>query len=233
MKLIKVSTQYDIYKSDEKDFSKNRPIAFVNNKVFYRFMNCLYIPDHVYKLPPDYVKELNNVREKFALSIIDQEFNDLVISTTLTNLSESYGSNSVILDFGCGYGYAGPLIKRRFPNAKLFGVDIRKPLKKKLLELYSSFSIQQVDSSLPFSDNFFDIIVSFFVFHFYVSDNQIAELSRVIKKNGTFFLNLINSADFEVLDRIHKAGFELQSEIEFSTAKNSGRGYFYVLKNHN
>src|ERR1700680_2589810 len=110
MKLTKISTQFDIFLSDEKDDRKNKPIHLKGNKVFYRFMGRFYIPDHVYKLSPAFVKELNNLREKYALTVIDKEFNDLVISNALDALKLKYRDHVKVLDFGCGYGYAGGLI---------------------------------------------------------------------------------------------------------------------------
>jgi SAM-dependent methyltransferase len=231
MKLTKISNQFDIFLSDEKDDKKNKHVYLKGNKVYYRFMGRFYIPDHVYKLSPSFVKELNNLREKYALTVIDKEFNDLVIFGALETLKDKYTGHVKILDFGCGYGYAGGLIKSVFPDSALFGIDIRKPLERKLFNYYNDFTIKAIDISLPYSDNFFDIIVSFFVFHFYVSDSQIRELSRIIKPNGTLYINLINSADFDVLDRLNEAGFMIVEEAEIATNNNSGRGYFYCLTN--
>ncbi len=231
MKLTKISNRFDIFISEEKNDRKNKPIYLNGNKVYYRFMGRFYIPDHVYKLSPPFVKELNNLREKYALTVIDKEFNDKVIVDALDNLKHKYKGHIKLLDFGCGYGYAGGLIKSVFPDSALFGIDIRKPLERKLLQCYSDFTIKSIDARLPYAVNFFDIIVSFFVFHFYISDFQIKELSRVIKPNGTLFVNLINSADFEVLNRLNEAGFTISEQTEIVTKNNSGRGYFYCLTN--
>lgn len=231
MKLIKVSKQFDIFLSEEKDERRNPPTYLIGNKIYYRFMERFYIPDLVYKLSPEIVIELNNLREKYAQIVIDKEFNDLLISNALEHQKLNYKGHVRILDFGCGYGYASKFIKVKFPDSELLGVDIREPLKRKLLKSYNEFSITTIDSILPYEDNFYDIIVSFFVFHFHVSDIQIKELSRVIKKSGTLFLNLINSSDFEVLNRLAKAGFKIVKESEIITRHNKGKGYFYCLKN--
>lgn len=231
MKLTKISTQFDIFLSEEKDDKNNTPIYLIGNKMYYRFMGWFYIPERVYNLPPDFVIELNNLREKYASIVIDKEFNDLIISTTLDYHKLKFNGHVNILDFGCGYGYAGEFIKSKFPESLLLGVDIKEPLERKLLKSYNEFAITTIDSYLPYTDNFFEIIVSFFVFHFHVSDIQINELSRVIKSKGILFVNLINSANFEVLDRLNKAGFIIEDHTEITASNNKGSGYFYCLKN--
>lgn len=231
MKLTKISNQFEIFLSNQKDENKNKAILLKNSRVFYRFMNRLYIPEHVYKLSPAFVKELNNLRDKYALSIIDKEYNDLIIDNALDYLKARFSNSLRVLDFGCGNGYASSFIKRKFSDSLLFGYDVRKPLEKKLLETYTDVAFKTVDSKLPYSNEFFDVILAFFVFHFYVSDLQLRELTRILKPSGILFINLINSADFDILNRINNVGFSIVEEVVFSTTNNTGRGYFYCLKN--
>lgn len=200
-----------------------------NGKILYRFMDRLYIPDHVYNLKEDVVRELNNIREKYEISVIDKIFNDTVIKDSMKVLLSSLESNSKVnvLDFGCGNGYAGEIIKTYIPEAHLFGVDIRKPLERKLLSTYNDFSVAKMDANLPYAGQFFDFILAYFVFHFRVSDSQLDELRRVIKPNGVLFFNLINSTDFSILKRLSDKGFYQINEIEISSSDNSCMGYFY------
>jgi SAM-dependent methyltransferase len=190
-------------------------------------MNRIYIPELVYKLDPSFVKELNNLREKYAISIIDKEYNDLTIKTTLDYVKNNRTNNTNILEFGCGNGYAGEYIKKNFSESKLYGIDIRKPLERKLLSFYNDFTVRGINQRFTYSDNYFDLIFSFFVFHFYVSSNQLKEISRVLKPNSLLCFNLINSSDFSILDRLYKIGFRILDEIEINTINNSGKVYVY------
>jgi len=228
MKLIKVSKLFDIYlsKENEKD---NPKIIDKDNKKFFRFMDQFYIPDPVYKLSTPYVKELNTLREKY-LSTIDKEYNNYIINNSIDYLLKSNLKIQNILDFGCGNGYAGSLIKNSFKDISLYGYDIRKPIKKKFLNHYSEVKFKDINSSLPYPDNFFDVILSFFVFQFFIPDNQLEELKRLIKPNGILYFNLIKSADFTILKRIEDIGFTILNKEELVTINNTGCGYAYKLK---
>jgi SAM-dependent methyltransferase len=231
MKLTKVSTLHEIYLLEKNGGHKNMRKIRYNGKILYRFMERLYIPDHVYNLKEDIVKELNNIREKYEMSIIDKVFNDLVIRESLTALQSEIKPDNIvnILDFGCGNGYAGEFIKSFFPESRLFGSDIRKPIEKKRLSVYNDFVVARMDANLPFSGDFFNVILAYFVFHFRISDFQLDELKRVIKPQGILFFNLINSTDFSILDRLTDKGFTLIKEQEFTSVSNSCIGYFYKV----
>ncbi len=227
MKLAKVSKQFPIFLSGEKDERKNKSILLKDGKVFYRFMNRLYIPEHVTKLSPEFVKELNNVRERHALTVVDEEYNKHVINSLISFVELQSSGPVNVLDFGCGNGYAGNIIRSRLTDSQVFGFDIRKPLERKLLKNYADTSFKSVTDNLPYATEFFDVVASFFVFHFYISDFQIGEIARVLKKDGIFFINLINSADFDVVNRLTRNGFSIDTEEVYETSENSGYGYYF------
>lgn len=226
MSLIKVNKNFEIYLSKRK---VNDKAITISNKTYYRFMDKLYIPRPVYKLSSSYVKELNNIREKYITTIIDKNYNKNIIYNIIKYLEINNITDVRILDFGCGNGYPGYLIKKEISKSKLFGFDIRKPLRRKYLNYYDNIEIKDINASLPYPNNFFDVITSFFVFHFFIPDTQLNELKRVIKQDGILYFNLINSSDFNIINKIEKLGFKLLEKKEIKTASNIGQSYTYKL----
>ena len=227
MKLTKINSRFEIYISDQKNAEFNAPTIRINNLKFYRFMDRLYIPDRVYKLSTSYVKEVNNIREEYALKIIDKEYNDRIISQSLNYLStQDHSKKMTVLDFGCGYGYAGHQIKSEFDDSMLFGYDIRKPKERKLLKIYSDVAFSDINSKMPYSNDMFDIILAYFVFQFFIPDFQLAEINRILKPNGVLFINLINSADDLIREHISTHGFEHYNTQKYTTKKIKGTDIF-------
>lgn len=90
-----------------------------------------------------------------------------------------------ILDVGCGSGDLLSAIKSRGHQGRLVGVDISS-------SIFSAKNIEFRKASadqLPFPDNSFDIIFSFFMFY-HLSDKQKAlkEWGRILKPNGTLVI---------------------------------------------
>jgi SAM-dependent methyltransferase len=228
MKLHKISKKYNIYISEELDESKNPAIYFREKKIYYRFMDTLYIPKPVYKLSTDFVIELNNIRDKYCNKVVDIPYNELIYKQTTHSVAKLLNVPSQILDFGCGKGSAFSWIDSVFPVAKVYGFDIRdiKPSKN-----YFKTNTGSINQRFPYPDNFFSVVFAFFVFHFFISDTQIEELRRIIKGDGFLAFNLINSSDFSIIDRLQRAGFSMIKPINFQTDKNSGVGsVFFVSK---
>jgi SAM-dependent methyltransferase len=225
MKLRRVSADFDILLSEESQRSRNRPTILVGRKVYYRFMDVLYVPDHVYRLPPEFVAELNRIRDELSGFVIDAEYNEVVYRGLLVSVRESKQRLRSILDFGCGRGAAGDYIHAAFPAAKIYGFDIR-PIDT--LPPYTDIVTGGADDRLPFPDDSFDLCLAFFVFHFRITDFQLSELCRILRPQGILAFNLINSADFEVLDRVHERGFSLRDDVELESTSNAGRGFIFV-----
>ncbi len=225
MKLRKVSPTQDILLSEEVQRSRNRPQILVGSKVYYRFMDVLYVPDHVFKLPPTFVAELNRVRDELSGVVIDHDYNAAVYQALIEAVRQAVPAARTVLDFGCGMGAAGPFIHSVFPNVRLHGYDIRS-----LSEQYPYVEISsgEAHSTLPYPDASFDACFAFFVLHFHVLDFQLDEIWRALRPRGALAFNLINSADYEVLDRIHERGFSLRADIEISAPGNTGRGFVFL-----
>ncbi len=97
-----------------------------------------------------------------------------------------------ILDFGCGDGNSSVYIKKHFPNAIIYGVDVSKEsvslaVKKKISDAnFVAFD----GSNLPFNEENFDLVFTSMVFHHIehrLHENILNEIRRVLKKEGRFY----------------------------------------------
>lgn len=112
----------------------------------------------------------------------------------LGHLSEEPAS--AVLDVGCGGGGALRDMASSFPSAKLYGIDysqdmvlLAKKVNKRLIETGRIEITHGSVSSLPFSDDVFDLVTAFESYYFWpdlVHDLQ--EIKRVLKQGGTLLL---------------------------------------------
>jgi ubiquinone/menaquinone biosynthesis C-methylase UbiE len=98
-----------------------------------------------------------------------------------------------ILDLGCGTGIATRQLYER--GAKIIGSDIDSAMIKEAQET-SPDEVSYVVApahDLPFQTSKFDAITTFSAFHWFKNDNSLAEIKRVLKGGGRFFV--INKND--------------------------------------
>lgn len=110
-------------------------------------------------------------------------------------LVQSYNlpTNGKLLDFGCGVGSSVGMMKKYFPNAEIFGVDVSEKSIEIAQSRFGDFAqIQTYDGEiLPYNSETFDIIFAACVFHhipqqYYQAIFQ--EIKRVLKPNGIFVI---------------------------------------------
>ena len=132
-----------------------------------------------------------------------------------------WDGNGKALDIGTGAGALAIKLAKRFPNAKVWGVDnwgkgwnYSKNLCEKnatVEGVSDKINFQKASASnLPFKDNEFDAIVSNYVYHEVrdVKDktDAIKESFRVLKKGGTFALQdlFLHKKKFGKLENLKK-----------------------------
>lgn len=104
--------------------------------------------------------------------------------------------NSVVLDIGCGGGKTINIISKVATEGKVCGIDYskdsvettknknKKAVEKGLVEI-----LRASVSDIPYSEETFDFVTAVQT-HFYWPDlkNDIKEVYRIVKKNGTFII---------------------------------------------
>lgn len=112
----------------------------------------------------------------------------------LKELGSEINSNSLILDFGCGEGWA--VYQFRKQGLQAFGVDIensyesvQKICKDEMLTQVNTEIFRTIEMDhykIPFDDDMFDYVISDQVFeHVQNYPQAIAEIKRVIKPGGS------------------------------------------------
>ena len=188
-------------------------IIEIEGKMYQRFMNFFYIPDYVYNLDEDYVITLNDLRHSYKDIVIDYEYNTEVEKRIFDSISKIIDHNKSlkVLDFGCGERNVNSIIQPIFNSVKFYGVDIRD-INTDYLINYDEFKRITTNSVLPFEDNYFDIIIALFVFHFRITDIQIESLYHTLKDDGVLCFNLIKSADKNIINRLENVGFKIKEK---------------------
>lgn len=106
--------------------------------------------------------------------------------------------NSCVLDIGCGGGKTIKEIASSVSKGKVYGIDYSEDmvqLSKKVNDNYIKQGIVEIThgtvSSLPFSDNMFDLATAFETYYFWPDlINDLIEIKRVLKRGA--FLLLVN-----------------------------------------
>lgn len=97
-----------------------------------------------------------------------------------------------ILDFGCGDGNSSVYIRKHFPNASIFGIDVSQ----ESIDIASKKKIKNSEfcsfdgETLPYSEGAFDLVFTSMVFHHIDHDRHkeiVREIYRVTKSGGRFY----------------------------------------------
>ncbi len=192
-------------------------------------------------------KERNNapVRREYArlASRYDTRWSHYIeVSTDVTVEHIGPLLREAVLDVGCGTGALLATIRRKYPDAKLAGIDLSQDMLAIAgKRLGHSASLKQGQAeSLPYPDAKFDVVCSTSVFHF-IREPYLAltEMRRVLKPDGRLvitdwcddylackacdvFLRLFNRAHFRTYGQsqctkmITDAGF---AEVRIDTFK--------------
>ena len=125
---------------------------------------------------------------RFYDSLLAISFPEMKMKAALIDQLELNGREA-ILDFGIGTATLSIMIKKRYPNVKIGGVDVDKKIleiaKKKIRSLNLEIDLQEYDGfQLPFPDASCDRIISSLVFHHIPTENKrivLKEIKRCLK----------------------------------------------------
>jgi len=109
--------------------------------------------------------------------------------------------DSKILDFGCGSGIVAKAFQYHF-KAEIFGIDIKDMRVVDIpFKLYDG-------KSIPFPDNYFDIVLSAYVLHHIGDqDSALREIKRVVKNKIIIFEDVPNGIIPRFISKIHGISF--------------------------
>ena len=115
-------------------------------------------------------------------------------------LLETIPKGSRILDVGCGTAHLTQWIKDR--GYEVYGIEPSLEMYNYARQNFPDIEIKQaISSSIPYPENYFDLIVSFEVLRYLDKAENIKsyhEFNRVLKPGGQFFVTQVNlfSTDF-------------------------------------
>lgn len=161
-------------------------------------MNSNKISTFWSQMAKDWYGKTNNILTKERLYYLLDKTEKLFHRTGVTikheiNLSEVKGKK--VLEIGCGGGTHASLFKKH--GAEVHALDISKERceltknKFDLIDEGAGFIKTQNCETIPYKDEYFDIVYSFGVIHHAENPNKIfREAHRVLKKDGEFVLML-------------------------------------------
>lgn len=117
-----------------------------------------------------------------------------------------YASGDKILDAGCGGGRNMHWFVQN--NFEIYGIDSSEAAIINLINEYPALPAESLQVSLieklPFSDHFFEHVISSAVLHFAASTTHfkamMGEMLRVLKPNGTLFIRM--TSDIGIEDKV-------------------------------
>jgi ubiquinone/menaquinone biosynthesis C-methylase UbiE len=143
-------------------------------------------------------EEIRKVARRFEKDFFDGErkfgyggftYNPKFWSQVVKDFVEYYSlkSGNKILDVGCAKGFMLYDFQQLEKNFELYGVDISSyAIKKKVNDLNGELQVADA-KKLPYSDNFFDLVISINTIHNLDKNDcaqSLKEISRVSKKNS-------------------------------------------------
>lgn len=100
-----------------------------------------------------------------------------------------------LLDIGCNDGSFTVSIANHIGATEIFGIEINEEIAKKAKDKNIRVSIIDANSSFPFEDSFFDVIIANQIFeHLLNTDGFLKEIHRVLKPDGYVIISTPNLA---------------------------------------
>lgn len=152
-------------------------------------------------------------------------------------ISKIPNESKTILDIACGTGKSTePLIAT---GLKVFGVDHDELMieeakdQAELKSLDIEYKVSETES-LPFADNYFDVITIGTAFHFFANDIALAEIKRVLKPKGLLFVYwTLTTKDIPEEDDIPRAIFQKFNWVKIPSELRDLDNISNLFKNNN
>jgi len=146
-------------------------------------------------------------------------------------------NNSRILDVGCAKGFMLSDFRRKLPNAFLCGLDISEYAIRNSDPLVKEYLVNGNATSLPFSDNSFDIVISINTVHNLQIDQCIIALKEIerVSRGSSFVMvdGWKTDEEKELLDKWVLTAKTILSESEwvklFKEANYTGDFQFWKV----
>lgn len=170
-----------------EDISMLKNLIKVNTEDFFKRRSCKKL-DSV-----DELKEITFTGERVIPKITPYDIYQEHIARYV--FTSRFIKNKVVLDVACGTGY-GTFFLSKSGVEKIIGIDISEDAIKYALTRYKGGNIEFIvgnATSLPFPDEFFDVVVSFeTIEHISEYEKFLIECKRVLKNNGIFICSTPN-----------------------------------------
>lgn len=163
----------------------------------------------MYHLPPagDFSQRFSHIPEKLVLKVngstSEETFKNIgneVAGIIEQNFDAATFKNfNNVLDFGCGLGRVMYPMSQKLPQSRFVGFDIDQFMIKWITYLFSDLKYKFTLSTVDLEDSQFDFLYAISVFTHLnkTTDYWLAEIHRILKKDGYAFLTYHDDTLFE------------------------------------
>lgn len=178
----------------------------IDGRIWYRFMDYLYVPALPAQMEPGLVREVCEVRYRHRNWVIDWTLHSTVQAAMIELVRDVGLTPEHVLDFGTGSGVSAETL-RAVLATRVLGCDMS-------WQTLAAAGIPNTvavapDGPLPFASRAFDVVHCLFVMHFKVPDRMLQELRRCTAEHGYLAANCYGSGIAPYRDRMRRAGWDL------------------------
>jgi SAM-dependent methyltransferase len=195
------------------DLSVNCPrFLMIEGHQWYRFMDRIFSPIPVSRLPPELVSELCDLRLALSELVIQDVIHRKVTVSAIEAGVRYCASARRILDFGTGDGRSLANIRRSFAQATVIGCDMSESAVRRASKRGTVFHVSPY-GPLPFANGSFDLVLCIFVFHFAIPESMLTELRRSLAPDGYLVSSLYGTSSLTQRFKVRRAGFEHETSV--------------------
>ena len=218
MKWRRITTMFDDQRSELEaeldEFARRHPQGLELNP---EFVQPRYANVHFHLQPDGYFKDpLAGVRYHYGTKVFfrgDNDSDQLHGKLVQHAPAPADGVVNNILDLACSVGQSTTALKRRYPDARVWGIDHSAPMLKAahrratLLGSEVTFS-QRLAEDTGFEDEQFDLVFAFILFHELptrIIEATVREAARALRSGGLFVVyDFNNSQSMSPLEIYHR-----------------------------